>query len=123
MFAIEVHTEFYASHQLRLPDGGIEPLHGHNWRVTARINSAQLDALETVMDFHAVEACLKKICALWNNRNFNDIRPFDKAINPSAERIAQRIAELLAPEIPPPATLHSIAITEAPGCVAMYVPE
>lgn len=123
MFAIEVHTEFFASHQLRLPGGGIEPLHDHNWRVTARIQSAQLDALETVMDFHTLEESLKKICVRWHSRNFNDIRPFDKAINPSAERIAQHIADLLAPKIPPPAALQYISITEAPGCVAMYFPE
>ncbi|MGC9259173.1 MAG: 6-pyruvoyl trahydropterin synthase family protein [Phycisphaerae bacterium] len=123
MFAIEVHAEFFAYHQLRLAEMRLEPLHDHIWRVTVRVVSPRLDPLETVMDFHALERSLKIICAQWNNRNLNDIAPFDRAVNPSAERVAQRIAELLAPEIPVPATLQSVAITEAPGCVAIYLLE
>ena len=121
MFAIEVHATFCATHQLRLPGGTSEPLHGHDWHVTARVISPQLDALETVMDFHDLELSLRKICALWNHRHLNDISPFDRTINPSAERVAQRLAQLLAPEIPPPGKLYSISITEAPGCAAIYM--
>lgn len=120
MFAIEVQSQFYAAHQLRLPDGTTEPLHSHNWNVTVCAESAELDALETVMDFHQLEESLKQICEHWNNRNLNDIAPFNKAINPSAERVAQRIAELLAPEVPAPAKLRSVSITEAPNCMAIY---
>src|SRR4051812_27370017 len=32
-FEITTTRTFSAAHQLRLPDGSIEPLHGHNWRV------------------------------------------------------------------------------------------
>ncbi len=120
MFAIEVRATFCASHQLRLPGGALEPLHGHDWCVTARVASRQLDAIDTVLDFHDLERSLKEICDPWNHRCLNDISPFDRTINPSAERVAQRLAELLAPKIPPPAKLCSIAITEAPGCTAIY---
>ena len=123
MFAIEVQATFCATHQLRLPGGKLEPQHGHDWHVTARVASGQLDALETVMDFHMLESMLKEICASWHYRHMNDIAPFDRAINPSAERIAQRIAELLAPQIAPPAKVLSVSITEAPGCVAIFMPE
>ncbi len=123
MFIIEVQGEFYAAHQLRLPDGSTEPLHSHHWKVSVCVKSSELDALETVMDFHQLEQILKRICNAWDNRNLNDIAPFDKAINPSAERVAQRIAELLIPEVPAPAKLQSVSITEAPNCVAIYHPE
>ena len=123
MFAIEVHATFCATHQLRLPGDKLEPQHGHDWCVTARVASQQLDTLETVMDFHVLERMLKEICDCWHYRHLNDIAPFDRTINPSAERVAQRIAELLAPQIPPPAKLLSVALTEAPGCVAIYMPE
>ncbi len=121
MFAIEVHAEFVASHQLRLGQGELEPRHEHTWRVTVHVGSRQLDPMDTVMDFHALERRLQTICGCWNNRNLNAIAPFDRTVNPSAERVAQRIAELLAPEIPPPAKLQSVAITEAPGCEAIYL--
>ncbi len=120
MFAIEVRATFCATHQLRLPGGTLEPLHGHDWCVTARVVSRQLDAIETVMDFHDLERSLKEICAPWNHRHLNDISPFDRTMNPSAERVAQRLAEVLAPKIQPPAKLHSISITESPGCTAIY---
>jgi 6-pyruvoyltetrahydropterin/6-carboxytetrahydropterin synthase len=120
MYTIEVHAEFFASHQLRLQHGALEPLHDHQWYITASVESEILDALETVMDFHQLEQSLKSIIAPWNNHHLNDVPPFDHAVNPSAERVAQRIAELLGPEIPAPARLRSVAITEAPGCVAIF---
>lgn len=84
MFAIEVHATFCATHQLRLPGDKLEPQHGHDWCVTARVASQQLDALETVMDFHILERMLKEICDCWHYRHLNDIAPFDRTINPSA---------------------------------------
>jgi 6-pyruvoyltetrahydropterin/6-carboxytetrahydropterin synthase len=123
MFAIEVQATFCASHQLRLPGGVLEPRHGHDWHVTARVVSEQLDALDTVMDFHTLEWLLREVCDLWHHKHLNDLAPFDNAVNPSAERVAQRIAELLAAKIPPPAKLQSISITEAPGCLAVFIPE
>ncbi|NNM87148.1 MAG: 6-carboxytetrahydropterin synthase [Phycisphaerae bacterium] len=122
MFAIEVSGEFCASHQLRLPDGGLEPLHGHNWQVRVRVGAAQLDGLETVMDFHVLEKALAGIIAAFNHRHLNDIPPFDAGYNPSAERVAQRIAELLGPHITPPALLMHVKISEAAGCYALFWP-
>ncbi len=55
MFAIEVQQTFHASHALRLPGGGIEPSHAHNFQLTAKIAADSLDPLETVLDFHEVE--------------------------------------------------------------------
>lgn len=123
MYAIEVTTEFCAAHQLRLADGGVEPLHGHNWRVTVRVESRNLDALETVMDFHALQSMLEKIVRPWANGNLNDLPPFDRQWNPSAERIAEYIGQELAKQIAGTVRLGEVRITEAPGCEAIYWPE
>lgn len=122
MYAIEVTTEFCAAHQLRLPDGGTEPLHGHNWRVTVRVESNQLDPLETVMDFHILEKLLHEIVNPWVNQTLNAIPPFNQSINPSAERLAETIAHAIRDQIRPPARLVEVRITEAPGCLAVYKP-
>jgi 6-pyruvoyltetrahydropterin/6-carboxytetrahydropterin synthase len=119
-FAIEVQAVFSAAHQLRLPDGTLEPLHGHDWHVTVTVESAVLDALETVMDFHALEIELQKIIGPWKNQHLNAIPPFDRAINPSAERVAEQIALALQPHIVSPAQLTEVRITEAPGCAALW---
>ncbi len=122
MYAIEVTTEFIAAHQLRLPQGGLEPLHSHNWRVTARVESMKLDDLETVMDFHALEELLNKIVNPWANRSLNSLAPFDQLVNPSAERVAETIAQTIGGQIPSSVRLTEVRVTEAPGCLAIYKP-
>lgn len=123
MYAIEVTREFCAAHQLRLADGGVEPLHGHNWHVTVRVESTNLDALETVMDFHALQAIVDQIVGPWVNRNLNNFPPFDRQWNPSAERVAEFIGRELAKQMSAMVRLAEVRITEAPGCVAIFRPE
>src|SRR5687768_1170910 len=67
-FEITTTRAFAAAHQLRLPGGGIEPLHGHNWRVKVTVSAATLDALGTVMDFHELERLLDVVLAPMHNR-------------------------------------------------------
>ena len=132
MFAIEVQRTFCAAHALRLPGGGVEPLHGHNFQVTVKLTCTTLDALETVTDFHPVENALAAILAPWNNANLNDIEPFRTTINPSAERIAEQIGQSMRralQKIDPDGIqkrqlrLTEVRLTEAPNCLAIWIPE
>lgn len=123
LFAIVVETEFCASHQLRLPGGALEPMHGHNFKVAATVESKTLDALETVIDFHIVQESLRKIVEPLSNQHINTIDPFNGRFNPSAERIAQHIGESLARSIPAPAHVARVSVTEAAGCRALWFPD
>ncbi len=127
MFQITVETRFNASHALRLPDGSLEPVHGHDWQVRATIQSPQLDAMETMMDFHLLEQLLREIVKPWHHGCLNDLPPFANeqgqlTINPSAERVAEQIGRNLQDKLPTPATIHHITISEAPGCWATWLP-
>jgi 6-pyruvoyltetrahydropterin/6-carboxytetrahydropterin synthase len=129
MFAIEVQSTFSAAHALRLPTGGLEPLHGHDFHVTVKIAADQLDSLETVADFHDIEDALNVILADWRNKNLNDLEPFKSRVNPSAERIAEHIGNRLAPALhaadighPRNLRLLEVRITEAPNCLAIWSP-
>ncbi len=99
MHAIEVTTGFSASHQLRLADGSLEPRHRHAWRIHVQIAAERLDALDTVLDFHAVQRALEAIVTPWRGQHLNEVAPFATAwarqINPSAERVAEQIAGAL----------------------------
>lgn len=119
-FEISIEQTFAASHQLRLPSGVLEPLHGHNWRVVVEVESESLDACDCVMDFHVLERDLAAILGRWHNRHLNDCEPFRGGVNPSAERVAETIARGLT--IPPPARLKRVSVGEAPGCSARFVP-
>lgn len=98
-------------------DGQLEPLHGHNWRVTVTVGRDQLDEVGFVVDFHDLERQLDAVIGRLNNTHLNDA-PEMSRLNPSAENVCVAIAGHL--KIAPPARLVSVEVTEAPGCVAMY---
>lgn len=97
-YEISIRETFSASHQLRLYDGSLEPLHGHDWTVIVTVAADQLDEIGVVMDFHVLERKLKKILAPFESKHLNEIEPFT-SLNPSAENVASHIAgSLTLPE-------------------------
>ncbi len=116
-FEIRITRTFCASHQIRMYDGELEPLHGHNWQVTVTIGSEKLDQVGFVTDFHLLEQQLDQVLKQLDNKHLNEVVLL-KEINPSAENVAWVIGQNL--KIPSPAKLISVEITEAPGCVAVW---
>ena len=108
-FEITAIREFCASHQLRLYNGQLEPLHGHNWRVRVIAGANQLDAIGLVMDFHKLERLLDKIIGPMHNRHLNELAAFS-VLNPSAENVALHIAQSL--RLPAEVRLLSVEVWE-----------
>ena len=75
-FEITTTRAFSAAHQLRLYDGSLEPLHGHNWRVQVTVSPSKLDAIGVVMDFHELERLVDAIVGPMHNRHLNELEPF-----------------------------------------------
>lgn len=135
MYEATIEKRFSAAHALRLADGTFEPLHGHNWLVRVTVAAGDLDDMDTVMDFHELEKLVEQIIGPWRNRNLNEVPPFvgkaneddasvadGLAVNPSAERVAERIAWAVSGGLPEHVWLRSVGVGEAPGCVARYRP-
>lgn len=124
MFEITVHAEFCAAHSLMLA-GTREPVHGHNFRVTLRLEGDTLDSDGLLCDFHSVHDALLEVIEPFQNQNMNEVVPFTRQ-NPSAENIARYIAEEMSRRfdaaLKPNAWIASASVTEAPGCVATYRP-
>lgn len=128
MFLVEVTTEFCASHQLRLPGGVLEPMHGHNFQLTVQVAADALDGMDTVVDFHEVERALGAITGRWNNRHLNEVMPFGGAdgvlrVNPSAERIAEAVGQMMGEAVKEDGRgvrVTEVRVTEAPGCLAVW---
>ena len=124
MFEITVEADFSAAHALTVA-GIREPVHGHNWHVTVTLAGETLDDDGLLCDFHTVESSLREIVGAFNNQNLNDAGAF-RENNPSAERVAQHIADALqeriAPSLAPHARLTAVRVTEAPRCTATYKP-
>lgn len=123
MYEITIERTFAATHALRLPDGTMEDVHGHDWPVVVTVQAEQLDAMQTVMDFHELERHLDAVIRPWGGKHLNDVEPFAGGRhNPSAEKVAWAIATALGTHLRGDARLTSVRVGEAPGCTAAYLP-
>ncbi len=120
MYEITVAGSFCAVHRIRLPDGTVEPLHGHDWRVTARLQSADLDADGLVADFVEVEKRLGDTTAELHHGNLNE-HDWLSGVNPTAEHVARVIFERLSADPVWGHLVQSVHVEEAPGCSAGFL--
>jgi 6-pyruvoyl-tetrahydropterin synthase len=130
MYEVSVEREFCAAHAITIR-GVLEPLHGHNFHVTATLSGNALDADGMLTDFHAVAIALDAILAPMRNANLNEVAAFmGHERLPSAERIAAHIGAALVDRLGP-ALRHDgadrgvrvarVRVTEAPGCAATWI--
>jgi len=119
MFTVSVETHFWASHQLSLPDGSKEPLHHHNWAVTADVSSDKLNSMGLVMDFRRLKAEVDKTIAEFDNILLDRIGYFQRN-NSSAENVAKYIYEKLRTKLPAGTKLENVRVVEEPGCSAKF---
>ncbi len=128
MFTVNVETHFRASHQLTLPDGSKEPLHHHDWAVTAEVSSDKLNSMGFVMDFRWLKTAVNKTIAEFDNTPLDSIDYFQpspseglgRQNNSSAENVAKYIFDKLEPKLPDGVKLRSIRVVEEPGCSAKF---
>ena len=116
-FEISIRREFSASHQLKLYDGSMEPLHGHNWKVKVTVAAAKLDGMGVVMDFHELERIVDGIVGPMHNRHLNEVAAFATA-NPSAENVALHVGQKVT--LPSGVKLISVEVWETADCSAVY---
>ena len=119
MFTISVERHFHASHQLIMPDGSKEPVHSHDWMVTADLSSEKLNNMGIVMDFRTLKTMIDKTIAEFHNKALESISYFQQN-NPSAENVAKYVYEKLRIELPEGVKLLNIRIVEEPGCSAAF---
>jgi 6-pyruvoyltetrahydropterin/6-carboxytetrahydropterin synthase len=116
-FLIRTTRSFSAAHQLRLYDGSLEPLHGHNWRVEVTVSAAKLDSIGVVMDFHELERLVDQIIAPMHNKLLNELSAFG-TLNPSAENVALHIGQAL--RLPAGIRLEEVQVWETVENSAIY---
>jgi 6-pyruvoyltetrahydropterin/6-carboxytetrahydropterin synthase len=122
-FEISTTRSFSAAHQLRLYDGSLEPVHGHNWRVRVTVAADRLDAIGVVMDFHELERLVDRVITPWHNHHLNEVSAFrDGSTNPSAENVAAVVARAVAPDLPRNVRLISAEVWETDTNSAVYRP-
>jgi 6-pyruvoyltetrahydropterin/6-carboxytetrahydropterin synthase len=119
MYEVRVQAGFSAAHQIRLYDGRLEPLHGHDWEVEAVFRGPELDRIGVLIDFVPARETLLAIAATLHHTHLNEA-PLLAGANPTAEHVARCIFAELRTRLGPAAPLAAVHVTEAPGCIAGY---
>ena len=119
MFELRIRRTFAAAHAIVMA-GVREPMHGHNWEVTVAVAGDTLDADGLLCDFHLLEKALDETIRPFMNRSLNETAPFDR-VNPTAELVAQHIAQAVAARLPIEVRVKEVRVVEAPQCEACFV--
>ena len=123
MYEIAVESHFDAAHFLRGYQGKCEALHGHRFRVVARISAAGLDDAGMAYDFTELKKHLNDILSKFDHICLNEVPPFDE-INPSSEHLATTIYNELKKKLAlPPVSISSVEVWESPQSCATYRPD
>ena len=123
MYEISVERHFDAAHYLRGYKGKCEALHGHRFRVVAKVRASELDEIGIAYDFAELKQHLDDILASFDHTCINDVPPFDK-INASSENVAATIyAELQQKLADTPLSISCIEVWESPQTGVVYSPD
>ncbi|MBM4444341.1 MAG: 6-carboxytetrahydropterin synthase QueD [Chloroflexi bacterium] len=123
MYEVAVEADFDAAHYLRGYEGKCENVHGHRFRVKARVRTKGTDAVGMAYDFTKLRRQLGEVVGRLDHVCLNETPPFDK-INPSSENIASTIfAELQGMLGGRGLRLHSIQVWESPHSSVVYQPD
>jgi len=121
-YELLLESHFSAAHRLRMPDGSLEPLHGHNWKVEVYLEGPRLDGCDLLADFVELQRRLSTVVGGLHDTYLNELPAFAN-FNPSTERVAQHLHEALAPGLPPGVRIRMVRVWEAPGCAAAFLPD
>jgi 6-pyruvoyltetrahydropterin/6-carboxytetrahydropterin synthase len=120
MYQISVESHFDAAHALRGYQGKCENLHGHRFKVVARVRASRLNDIGLAYDFKELKEKLNAVLDRFDHTNLNEVAPFD-AVNPSSENIAATVYRELSPGIKG-VTLDAVEVWESPESCAEYRP-
>jgi 6-pyruvoyltetrahydropterin/6-carboxytetrahydropterin synthase len=123
VYSISVEQHFDAAHALRGYRGKCEALHGHRFRVVARIEAPSLDDIGLAYDFTVLKSYLAEVISRFDHTNLNDIPPFDK-LNPSSENIASTVYKELKSRLAgDKVSLTVVEVWESPQTGVSYSPD
>jgi 6-pyruvoyltetrahydropterin/6-carboxytetrahydropterin synthase len=122
MYQLFVEEHFDAAHYLPNYHGKCEKLHGHRFKVVARLEAAELDETGLAYDFAQLKLHLREVLARFDHTCLNDVPPLDK-IGPSSENIAATIYDALQARFPKsPVKLVKVEVWESPTAGVAYSP-
>jgi len=92
MFLLSVEGHFSAAHQVTGYPGDCAGMHGHTYKVQAKVAVNHLDDLGMAMDFRTIQNTLQDVLKKIDHTTLND-HPYFKERNATTEHIARYIYE------------------------------
>lgn len=121
MYTVKVEGAFEAAHRVVGYPGKCDRLHGHNWVVELSLRGKELDSLGMLVDFKVAKRVLGEVLATYDHRFLNELEPFSKEINPTAENLARIIFEAVeAKGALPVGSVASVTVFESPKTSVTY---
>lgn len=121
MYEIMIETHFSAAHAVRGYKGKCENTHGHNFKIEVYARGEQLDSIGMLYDFKDLKAATKEIIDRLDHTFINEVPPFDKELNTTAELLAYwictEVRNLIKSEF---AEVYKVRVWEAPSYAATY---
>lgn len=122
MYQLFVEEHFDAAHYIRNYRGKCENLHGHRFKVIARLEATKLNEAGLAYDFAELKRHLRELLARFDHACLNDVSPFDRD-EPTCENIAANVYDSLqARLLGQPVRLASVEVWETPTSGAAYSP-
>ena len=122
MYQLFVEEHFDAAHYLPNYHGKCEKLHGHRFKVVARLEAATLDETGLAYDFAQLKQYLREVLARFDHTCLNDVAPLNQ-IGPSSENIAAVIYDALQIHFSESRVkLAGVEVWESPTSGVAYTP-
>ena len=96
-WVVYARAAFEARHALTAYKGEVEASHVHDWQVEVRVGADALGPEGYALDFHEVRQILVEAVRPLNDSDLNTDPEIGRS-SPTAERVAEVLAERLAPQ-------------------------
>jgi 6-pyruvoyltetrahydropterin/6-carboxytetrahydropterin synthase len=118
---VMIEMGFSSAHALRGYRGKCENTHGHNYRVEVHVRGKELNDIGLLIDFKDLKAATKQVVDYLDHKNINDLPPFDKELNPSAEHLAGYFLHEVGRQVNNDRiTVFKVKVWETDVCSATY---
>ena len=127
-YELLVRARFEAAHHLTAYRGAPEPVHGHSWRVEARIASAELGPEGYAVDFVEIQGRLEALVARFRHGDINAVSSL-RSLEPD-RRTAGGVVPWRARHLArghrsvggaAGARVSSVTVWEGPDCSATFI--
>jgi 6-pyruvoyltetrahydropterin/6-carboxytetrahydropterin synthase len=121
MREVMIEMGFSSAHALRGYRGKCENTHGHNYKVEVYVRGAELNNIGLLIDFKDLKTATKKVVDYLDHKNINELPPFDREVNPSAEELAAFFFHEVGRQVNTDrVTVYKVRVWETDTCAATY---